>query len=297
MSPVNPVQTGCPPPLLSCIVRNMTDTTLAFIGGGNMAGSLVGGLIADGWKPGLIRVADPDPQQTERLAQRFSIVTTQDNRTAVEQADAVVLAVKPQIIKTVASELAPWVEKHQPLIISIAAGIRSTTLANWLGEHAAIVRTMPNTPALVLSGATALYANPAVNEDQRNLAESILRAVGLTIWVDDEALMDAVTALSGSGPAYFFLFLEALQSAGSQLGLPEDTARLLALQTAFGAAKMALESSEDAATLRRQVTSAGGTTERAIEVFQQNGFETIVLKALQAASERSRELAAELGKT
>jgi pyrroline-5-carboxylate reductase len=270
----------------------MSDPTLAFIGGGNMARSLIGGLIADGWDPTLIRVADPDSQQTEALAQHFSVITTRDNQTAIKQADVVVLAVKPQVIKGVASELAAALSSHRPLVISIAAGIREPTLRGWLGEQTAIVRTMPNTPALVQSGATAMYANSAVSEDQRNLAESILRAVGLTLWIDDETLMDAVTALSGSGPAYFFLFMEALQAAGIQLGLPEDTARLLTLQTAFGAVKMALESSEDAATLRRRVTSPGGTTEDAIEVFMQHKLGAITLKALQAAADRSRELAA-----
>ena len=273
----------------------MIATTLAFIGGGNMTGSLVGGLIADGWDPALIHVADPDPQQTERLAQRFSVVTTRDNASAAAQARTVVLAVKPQTSGAVARELAPVIEKQRPLVISIAAGIRESTLRGWLGEHTAIVRCMPNTPALVQSGATALYANPVVSEAQRNLAESILRAVGLAIWIEDESLMDAVTALSGSGPAYFFLFMEALQSAGRQLGLSEEAARLLTLQTAFGASKMALESPEDAALLRQRVSSPGGTTERAIKVFRQHGFDEIVLQALQAATERSRELAAEFG--
>jgi pyrroline-5-carboxylate reductase len=273
----------------------MTDSRLAFIGGGNMARSLVGGLIADGWDPGRIRVADPDPQQTDRLAQRFSVTTTQDNHTALEQADAVVLAVKPQAIKAVVDELAATIAAQRPLVISIAAGIRATALRGWLGKDTAIVRTMPNTPALVQSGATALFANPAVSEEQRNLAESVLRAVGLTLWVDDEDLMDAVTALSGSGPAYFFLFMEALQDAGTDLGLPVETARLLTLQTAFGAAKMALESTEDAATLRQRVTSPGGTTERALDYLRQHGFEETVLGALRAAAERSRALAAEFG--
>jgi pyrroline-5-carboxylate reductase len=274
----------------------MIETTLAFIGGGNMTGSLVGGLIADGWKPARIHVSDPDPQQTERLARRFYIPTTANNPEAVNNADAVILAVKPQVIRSVAEELAPVIARGHPLVISIAAGIRETSLREWLGRDTAIVRAMPNTPALVQSGATALYANPAVSEDQRSLAESVLRAVGLVIWVDDEAMMDAVTALSGSGPAYFFLLMEALTSAGSRLGLPEDTARLLALQTAFGAAKMALESTDDAAQLRRRVTSPGGTTERAIGEFQKNNFEGIVLQALQAAADRSRELAIEFGK-
>lgn len=273
----------------------MTDSRLAFIGGGNMARSLIGGLIADGWNPDRIGVADPDPQQTDRLAQRFSVATTQDNRSAVEHADAVVLAVKPRVIKSVAGELAEVIAAQRVLVISIAAGIRETALRGWLGKDTAIVRTMPNTPSLVQSGATALYANPNASAAQRNLAESVLRAVGLAIWVDDEDLMDAVTALSGSGPAYFFLFMEALQDAGIRLGLPADTARLLTLQTAFGAAKMALESTEDAAVLRQRVTSPGGTTERALEYFRQHGFEETVLGALQAAAERSRELAADFG--
>jgi pyrroline-5-carboxylate reductase len=273
----------------------MTDSTLAFIGGGNMAGSLIGGLITDGWDPGRIRVADPDAGRTQHLAERFSVSTSADNNAVIEGADAVILAVKPQQLHGVATLIAPAIHLQQPVVISIAAGIRETSLRDWLGEGTAIVRCMPNTPAMVQSGATALYANARVSEAQRSLAESVLRAVGLALWVDDEDQMDAVTALSGSGPAYFFLFMEALQAAGTQLGLEPDTARLLALQTAFGAAKMALESREDAATLRRRVTSPGGTTERAIEVFRQEGLEGTVLKALQAAAGRSRELALELG--
>ena len=273
----------------------MTDFTLAFIGGGNMAGSLIGGLIADGWSPGRIQVADPDAAKTTRLAERFPIMTTRDNSEAIANADAVMLAVKPQILHEVAGQIAPAIRRQQPVVISIAAGIGESSLRGWLGDDTAIVRCMPNTPALVQSGATALYANARVSGEQRSLAESVLRAVGLVLWVDDEAQMDAVTALSGSGPAYFFLFMEALQAAGTELGLAADTARLLSLQTAFGAAKMALESREDAATLRHRVTSPGGTTERAIEVFRQEGFESIVLKALQAAAARSHELAAELG--
>jgi pyrroline-5-carboxylate reductase len=273
----------------------MTDSTLAFIGGGNMAGSLIGGLITDGWDPGQIRVADPDAGRTRHLAERFSVSTSADNNAVIEGADAVILAVKPQQLHGVATLIAPAIHRQQPVVISIAAGIRETSLRDWLGQGTAIVRCMPNTPAMVQSGATALYANARVSEAQRSLAESVLRAVGLALWVDDEDQMDAVTALSGSGPAYFFLFMEALQAAGTRLGLEPDTARLLALQTAFGAAKMALESREDAATLRRRVTSPGGTTERAIEVFRQEGLEGTVLKALQAAAGRSRELALELG--
>ena len=271
----------------------MNKTSVTFIGGGNMAGSLVGGLIADGWDPDRIRVVDTDPQQRERMAVRYQVHTTPDNLAAVSNADVVVLAVKPQVMEDVARALATAVSGSRPLIISIAAGIRETALRSWLGEHVAIVRAMPNTPALVQSGATALYANAAVSEQQRSLAETILRAVGLVIWIDDESLMDAVTALSGSGPAYFFLFMEALQAAGEELGLPAKTARLLALQTAFGAARMALESADDAGTLRRHVTSPGGTTERAIKSLQESGFERMISQALKAAAERSREIAEE----
>jgi len=274
----------------------MTEATLAFIGGGNMAASLVGGLIADGWNPANIRIADTDTDRLEHLSEHFSVATMSDNCEAVAHADAIVLAVKPQIIKPVSQELAVLVKDQGSLVISIAAGIREASLRHWLGEQAAIVRTMPNTPALVQSGATALYANPNTSEDQRNIAESILRAVGVAIWIDDEALMDAVTALSGSGPAYFFLFMEAMQTVGCELGLPEKTARLLTLQTAFGAAKMALESSEGVTTLRERVTSPGGTTECAIKSFQDGGLEAIVRTALKAAAERSSELGIELGK-
>jgi pyrroline-5-carboxylate reductase len=273
----------------------MNNTTLTFIGGGNMAASLIGGLIADGWDPARIRVADNSPERLQQLSQQFPISTGTNNCDAADQTDILVLAVKPQVMKSVALELASLVARQHPLVISIAAGISAGALGNWLGKSTAIVRTMPNTPAMVQSGATALYANKHVSEEQRSIAESILRAVGVAIWVEDEAQMDAVTALSGSGPAYFFLFMEALQAAGVELGLPQETARLLALQTAFGAAKMALESNEDAATLRHQVTSPGGTTEHAIRTFQEGALETLVSKALLAAAKRSRELATEFG--
>jgi pyrroline-5-carboxylate reductase len=273
----------------------MTDTTLAFIGSGNMAASLVGGLVADGWDPARIRVADPDPEQLQRLRQRYPVFTTTDNREALAGAGVAVLAVKPQIVREVVTDLADALAEQQPLVISIAAGIREHDLRGWLGDNVAIVRAMPNTPALVQSGATGLFANLCVTAEQRNIAESVLRAVGLTVWVDDESQLDAVTALSGSGPAYFFVFVEAMQEAGQALGLPENTARLLALQTAFGAAKMALESSNDPATLRERVTSPGGTTERAIGVFRDAGLESLVLEAMKAAAERSRELGKQLG--
>ncbi|WJW75777.1 pyrroline-5-carboxylate reductase [Thiohalobacter sp. IOR34] len=273
----------------------MNEKIICFIGGGNMARSLIGGLISDGLPAGRMRVADPDPARLEGLGEAFGVATFADNRAAAEGADVLLLAVKPQVMHQVAQQLAPQVTAGQPLVISIAAGIRSGDLERWLGGEAAVVRCMPNTPALVQSGATALYANPRVSAEQRDLAESILRAVGLTLWLEDEALMDAVTALSGSGPAYFFLVMEALQAAGESLGLPAETARLLTLQTAFGAAKTALECSEGPAVLRQQVTSPGGTTERALQVLEEGGLRELLQRALRAARDRSEELARQLG--
>lgn len=269
----------------------MKDVTIAFIGGGNMARSLIGGLLADGIPPQQIWVADPNEAALRDVHSRFGVHTTTDNDAAVRHAQVMVLAVKPQVAKDVAQALAPSVQAQRPLVISIAAGIRECALRDWLGEDSAIVRTMPNTPALVGSGATALFANPAVSREQRNLAESILRAVGMTLWVEDEGLMDAVTALSGSGPAYFFLIMEAMERAGEHLGLPRDTARLLTLQTAFGAAKMALESNDELSALRQRVTSPGGTTEQAIKVLQERHLEAVFDEALRAAHRRSVELA------
>ncbi len=269
----------------------MKDINIAFIGGGNMARSLIGGLLDDGMPAERIWVADPNESVLRNLHEHFAIHTTTNNNEAALNARVIILAIKPQLAKTVVRALASAIQNGRPLVISIAAGICETDLRSWLSEDTAIVRTMPNTPALVRSGATALFANSAVSKEQRNLAESILRAVGMTLWVDDESLMDAVTALSGSGPAYFFLIMEALENAGEHLGLPRETARLLTLQTAFGAAKMALESNEDLAELRQRVTSPGGTTERAIKVLQNHKLEAVFDEALSAAHQRSMELA------
>jgi pyrroline-5-carboxylate reductase len=273
----------------------MKTTRLAFIGAGNMAGSLIGGLVAGGWDPDSIAVSDPDTERLSALGNRFRINTDTNNHSVVENAGVVVLAVKPQVIHDVALDLASLVQKKQPLLISIAAGVRATDLQRWLGGSCALVRCMPNTPALVQSGATALWRNENVTDEQTDLAETILRAVGLALWVESEDLMDAVTALSGSGPAYFLLVMEALQEAGQALGLPEDTARLLSLQTAFGAAKMALESDEDLAVLRHRVTSPGGTTEKALEVLEAGRLRAVFSDALHAARERSRQLAEQFG--
>ena len=269
---------------------------ISFIGGGNMARSLINGLIADGFAAQNIIVSDANAEQLAALKQQLAINTTTSNTDAAKAADIIVLAVKPQNLKMVSKEIKAAIQSQRPLLISIAAGIREADLQRWLGAGSAIVRTMPNTPALVQTGATALYANPHVSEQQRDAAETIMRAVGMTLWLEEEQLMDAVTAVSGSGPAYFFLFMEAMEQAGQKLGLPEQTARLLTLQTALGAAKMALESTEDCATLRARVTSPGGTTEQAINTFEAGQLRELVNSALNAAANRSKELAQQLGK-
>ncbi len=273
----------------------MKQTTLTFIGAGNMPRSLINGLIADGWNPGAIRVADPNPDQLQWMQRYSGLQGFADNTDAISGSQVVVLAVKPQVLHSVAKDIAPIIQQQNPLVISIAAGIRATDIRRWLGGQTALVRCMPNTPALVQSGATALYANELVNEQQHDIAETILRSVGLTLWVDDEAMLDAVTALSGSGPAYFFLFIEALQTAGAELGLAPETARLLALQTAFGAAKMALESKQDASVLRQQVTSPGGTTEKALQVLEEGNLRGLIAAALKSARDRSKQLAEQFG--
>jgi pyrroline-5-carboxylate reductase len=268
---------------------------ISFIGAGNMASSLIGGLISDGWNPDQISISDTSREQREAVRSRYPIHSCNENVEAVEMADIVVLAVKPQVLREVAEGIANAVQQKRPLIISIAAGVLTRDLSRWLGGYSLIVRTMPNTPSLVQSGATGLYAGNGVDDGQRNLAETILRAVGLTLWVDNEDLLDAVTAVSGSGPAYFFYVMEAMEKAGAELGLPQETARLLSLQTAFGAAKMALESSDSPTILRERVTSPGGTTERAISILNEGKLQELFLDALEGARDRSRELAKILG--
>lgn len=270
---------------------------LAFIGGGNMARSLIGGLLHNGWPAASIVVSDPDPEQPARLYQLDNGLTViNDNHQAAASADVVVLAVKPQILQGVCRDLSDTLSATRPLLISIAAGIQSTDIDRWCGGNLPIVRCMPNTPALVQSGATGLFANEAVNAEQRALAETLLRAVGTTVWLEDETLLNAVTALSGSGPAYIFLIIEAMQAAGEKLGLPPDTARLLSVETVFGAAKLALESSEYAATLRERVTSKGGTTESALSVLEAGNIRKLFEDALAAANQRAEALAEQLGK-
>ncbi|MEJ1365905.1 MAG: pyrroline-5-carboxylate reductase [Candidatus Sedimenticola sp. (ex Thyasira tokunagai)] len=268
----------------------MSSKTIAFIGGGNMSASLIGGLIADGYKAKRIIASDPDGEKLAGLAARFGIVAAPSNNDAVSRADIVVLAVKPQMMKEVAQGLAKAAQTSRPLVVSIAAGVREKELDLWLGGGVALVRTMPNTPAMLQAGATVLHAAPGVTGEQKNLAESILRAVGLTCWVDSEEKMDAVTALSGSGPAYFFLVMEAMEEAGKAMGLPAEATRLLTLQTALGAARMAIESNDGPAILRQQVTSPGGTTERALSILEEGSLRELFGNALQGARERSIEL-------
>lgn len=273
----------------------MQAVDIAFIGGGNMARSLIGGLIADGTDCRRITVAEPREDTREALTKEFGVNVTADNAEAAASAGLVILAVKPQVMSQVCHSIAAAVQAGKPLVLSIAAGTRTDALARWLGGEPALVRAMPNTPALIGTGASALFANDRATETQRELAESILRAVGTVVWLNDEALMDAVTAVSGSGPAYFFLVIEVLQRAAERQGLPSDVAALLATQTGFGAAKMALESSEDAATLRQRVTSPGGTTEAALSVLEEADLGETFARAVSAATERGRELARMLG--
>ena len=255
-----------------------------------MASSLISGLIASGHSPQQIWVSDIDADRLNSLAEKLKVNITGSNDTLVNETDVLVLAVKPQSIQAVSESISSRVQQKRPLVVSIAAGVSQESLAHWLGKQVAIVRCMPNTPALVLTGATALHANMNVSAEQRDLAENILRAVGLAIWVADEAELAAVTAVSRSGPAYFFLLMEAMEKTALDLGLTDQTARLLVQQTALGAAKIALESSESPEQLRKRVTSPGGTTQSALETFEQGGFKNLVAKALHAARDRSIEM-------
>ena len=269
---------------------------LAFIGGGNMADALIGGLTKRGLAPDRIVVADPSRDQLQRLAQTYGIEAAADNVGAVANAEVIILAVKPQQMRSMALELAPRLAGEKPLMISVAAGIPHAALARWFGAQLPIVRTMPNRPALNGFGATGLYAPAGVGAANRALAETIMAAVSATVWVEHESQMDTVTALSGSGPAYFFLFMEALEAAAHERGLPRDIAHTLTLATAFGAAQMASQSNESLSTLREQVTSKGGTTAAALEVLDASGLRAIVAHAVAAADRRSAELAVEFGK-
>ena len=268
---------------------------LAFIGGGNMAAALIGGMTKRGLPSERVVVADPSQDQLARLVRDYGVKAASDNAGAVKGAEVVVLAVKPQQMRSVALGLAPYLQEAPPLLISVAAGIPHAALARWFGHGIPVIRTMPNRPALNGFGATGLYAPPSVGAANRALAEMIMAAVSATVWVEHESQMDTVTALSGSGPAYFFLFMEALEAAAHERGLPKDVAHQLTLETAFGAAQMARQSKDALAVLRDQVTSKGGTTAAALAVLDAAGLRAIVAHAVAAADRRSAELAAEFG--
>jgi pyrroline-5-carboxylate reductase len=272
---------------------------LAFIGGGNIATALIGGLVGRGFPGARIAVADPNATQCRKLAEEYGVAAGVDLELAVRAADVIVLAVKPQLMRAVAATLSALLSNPppspHPLLVSVAAGITHASLRTWYGASVPIVRTMPNRPALIGVGATGLYAPPGVAAAQRDCAEAIMAAVGATVWVDHETQIDTVTAVSGSGPAYFFLLMEAIEAAARDLGLPAEVARVLTLQTALGAAQMARQSTETLASLRDQVTSKGGTTAAALAVLDQADLRGIVARAVRAAEQRSAELAAEFG--
>ncbi|MGO3126626.1 MAG: pyrroline-5-carboxylate reductase [Luteimonas sp.] len=276
----------------------MTDThttpaaPIVFIGGGNMARSLIGGLVARGGDAASVRVVDPNADSRDALARDFGVRTFADAAGAVDGAATWVLATKPQVLRGVCESLADVAQATQPLVLSIAAGITATQLDRWLGGNVPVVRTMPNTPSLLGAGVTGLFANARVDAAGRARAQALLESAGETVWIDDEARMDAVTAVSGSGPAYIFLLAEAMEEAAIAQGLPAKDARTLVLQTVLGAARMLVESDEAPAELRRRVTSPGGTTQAAIETFEAGGLRTLVADAIANAARRGGELSA-----
>jgi pyrroline-5-carboxylate reductase len=267
---------------------------ITFLGGGNMAIALVGGLIQRGFAPHDLSVIEILPEARERLIAQFAINVYTEASADALQCDVLVLAVKPQQMRAALASLPAG--ENAPLIVSIAAGLLVDDLARWMGGYRRIVRAMPNTPALIGAGMTGLYADPSVNGEDRKRAEAILGAVGETVWVENEALIDSVTAISGSGPAYVFLFLEAMQEAARELGLSDDTARTLAIQTVLGSAQLAEQSKDPVSLLRERVTSKGGTTEAALKKKAELGVKEGLIAGMHAAAERSRELGVELGR-
>ncbi len=267
---------------------------IAFLGGGNMAGALIGGLVAKGHAAHDISVIELSPSAREKLAAQHGVRASSAPDKATAEAQVLVLAVKPQDMKAALAAIGGAVRGK--LVVSVAAGLRIEALSRWLDGHRKIVRCMPNTPALIGAGITALYASPEVGNEQKATAEAILRAVGEVVWVDDERLLDPVTAVSASGPAYVFWFIEHLAAAGEKLGLPREIARKLALHTVLGAGKLAARSSEPPETLRRNVTSKGGTTEAALKVFDEERIAERFARAVEAASRRGAQMGDELGK-
>lgn len=265
---------------------------VSFIGGGNMARSLIGGLLTSGTSAAQIHVAEPVEALRAALSQDFHVNTHAEATSAAALGQVWVMAVKPQVMKSVCASLSDLAKAQRPLVISIAAGITTAQIAAWLGSSTAIVRTMPNTPALLGAGITGLFANADASDADRTTADQLLQAAGPTVWVDDESLMDAVTAVSGSGPAYVFLLAQAMLEAGIREGLDAAQAQALANQTILGAARMLTESGDSAEVLRQRVTSPNGTTQAAIESFQSEHFEDIVARAVHAARLRGAALSA-----
>jgi pyrroline-5-carboxylate reductase len=271
---------------------------ISFIGGGNMASALIAGLAGKVAQAGDIHVVDPNPDALEKLRAQYGVTTAPEIGAEVAGSDVIVLAVKPQQMRDVALRLQSQLEVGQnarPLVLSIAAGIRGSDLSRWLGGYGAIVRTMPNTPALIGQGITGMVAMAGVSEAQKEAADSILRAVGKTVWLDEESQIDPVTAVSGSGPAYVFFFLEAMQQAALEMGLSAEQGRELAIATFTGAAQLAAQSTEPVEVLRQRVTSKGGTTYAAITSMEQAGVKQAIVDAMKAAAARGRELGDELG--
>ncbi|MBL7251185.1 pyrroline-5-carboxylate reductase [Alloalcanivorax sp. C16-2] len=268
----------------------MAQQLIGFIGAGNMANSLAGGMIAKGIRPARIWMSDPSKDRLDEVSQLHRVHVTHDNLDVARRVDVLVLAVKPQVMGDACAALREIIVERQPMVISIAAGVTVANLREWLGD-APIVRCMPNTPALVQAGATGLFAADGVSEEQKAMAGQILGAVGLTFWFDQEKELDAVTAVSGSGPAYFFLLMESLIDAAVAQGLDAATARQMVLQTAWGAAQLAITSEAGPEILRQRVTSPGGTTAAALGVFEEAGFREQVQAAVAAARERSEQLA------
>jgi len=263
---------------------------IGFIGGGNMAHCLISGLIAAHYPTHCILASDPNPEKLEFLSNTFHIHTTQNNQDIIAQADILILAVKPQAMKSLCQDSAPFIQEKKPLIMSIAAGINEKSLSQWLGNSLAIVRCMPNISAFVGSGVTGMFANPKTSALQRDLAQTIFSSVGITLWVTDEKLINVIAALSGSGPAYLFFVMEALEKSAIQLGLSPEDAHLLTLQTTLGAARLGLSTSETLTELRERVTSKGGMTEKAIAILEMHHVRDIFEKTLNAAHARSIEL-------
>ncbi|MDE0948656.1 MAG: pyrroline-5-carboxylate reductase [Candidatus Thioglobus sp.] len=269
-------------------------TVIGFIGAGNMAYALIKGLLSDGFDAKNINVSDSNDELLIKRQSELNITTYSDNVSLLDNSDIVIFAVKPQVLSMVCLELKNNVKPNH-LFVSIVAGIRGNDINRWLGGNFALVRTMPNTPALFQSGVTGLFANELVNSQQKELVTSILSSVGECFWVDEEKLIDAITAISGSGPAYFFLLMQSITQAAIALGLDEKTANSLSIQTSLGASLMATKSGKDPKTLRSEVTSPNGTTQAAIESFQDQNFEGIVAAATRAAYDRARELSNDLG--